>query len=322
MGFTPQDRPAQQTLANYYGGIVPPGAPRPPALISRWDDGIEGYRPQNGATIATSPLGVTQGSASLAVTSPNSSFRFVLQKTFEGSSGAALRTWEEAAADPSSHQLEFDVTYLTESIPQATVSDIRVHVALNSEAGWSQRDNFAVSNGRSNTTLHVSIPMSQFNLAVDSPWYQFNLLMSGNWGSSPATIYIDNLRIVDFESPVPADFDGDGAVDGVDLAWWRYGSGGTRHGDADGDGATDGHDFLAWQRQLATAGAQAVPEPSSIAALITATAVLYLRRRSGAPCPRRSSAVGMRLHRVTSVGHAPAPGDRSPATAACRPAVD
>jgi hypothetical protein len=264
MGFTPQDRPAQQTLADYYGGVVPPGAPPPPPLISRWDESLEGYAPQNGASIATSTLGVTQGSGSLAVISPNSNFRFVLQKTFDGSSGAAFRTWQEAAADRSNHLVEFDVTYLTDSIPQTSVSDIRVHVALNSEAGWSQRDNFAVSNGRSNTTMHVSIPLSQFNLAVDSPWYQFNLLMSGNWGGSPATVYVDNLRLTNLSSAAAgADFDGDGAIDGDDLTWWRYGAGGTRHGDADGDGDTDGADFLVWQRQLAPSGATAVPEPGA-----------------------------------------------------------
>jgi hypothetical protein len=152
-------------------------------------------------------------------------------------------------------------------------------VALNSPAGWSQVDSLAVSNGKSDKTIRVSIPMSQFNLSVDSNWYQFNLAVSGTWGSSAATIYIDGLRIVDLSASSAADFDGDGAVDGDDLAWWRYGAGFTRHGDADGDGDTDGNDLMIWQRGLGTGGAAAVPEPGSLALAIVLAAAGVGRRR-------------------------------------------
>ncbi len=74
---------------------------------------------------------------------------------------------------------------------------------------------------------------------------------------------------------LPADFNGDGVVDGEDLGAWKTGVGRNGdalkgHGDADQDGDVDGIDFLSWQRALgsrlpviATIAAAAVPEPSA-----------------------------------------------------------
>lgn len=73
------------------------------------------------------------------------------------------------------------------------------------------------------------------------------------------------------ESALPADFNGDGIVDGNDLTAWRNGFGipdATRTmGDANNDGRADGADFLAWQRQFSggswQAASTAVPELAS-----------------------------------------------------------
>jgi hypothetical protein len=63
-----------------------------------------------------------------------------------------------------------------------------------------------------------------------------------------------------------ADFNGDGHVDGDDLAQWNDDFGVNPESDADGDGDSDGEDFLQWQRQLggtlATTTTLAVPEPA------------------------------------------------------------
>jgi hypothetical protein len=86
-------------------------------------------------------------------------------------------------------------------------------------------------------------------------------------------------------SALPADFNGDGVVDGADFASWQGGvgmvSGATRsNGDADGDGDVDGADYLAWQRSVgsslpASSPAAAVPEPGGGAlVLVTSLAVL------------------------------------------------
>ena len=68
---------------------------------------------------------------------------------------------------------------------------------------------------------------------------------------------------------ITADFDGNGFVDGGDLAIWQSGYNTNATADADGDGDTDGRDYLAWQRQLGSginpaSGAISVPEPSAI----------------------------------------------------------
>ena len=87
-----------------------------------------------------------------------------------------------------------------------------------------------------------------------------------------------------------ADFNGDGIVDGLDLAIWLMNVGITQgasgaQGDADGDGDVDVDDFLIWQRRqgmpfgsgTVVGGGQnlagAVPEPTSF--LLVASAGLF-----------------------------------------------
>jgi hypothetical protein len=75
----------------------------------------------------------------------------------------------------------------------------------------------------------------------------------------------------------PADFNGDGAVDGEDLSAWRLGfglSGQTNNaaGDANGDGNVDGADFLAWQQAVGSGvQAAAIPEPAGATLFLAAT---------------------------------------------------
>jgi hypothetical protein len=68
--------------------------------------------------------------------------------------------------------------------------------------------------------------------------------------------------------PASADFNGDGFVNGDDLAQWSGDFGVNPQSDADGDGDSDGADFLEWQRQLTlteTDGLNiSVPEPAPL----------------------------------------------------------
>ncbi len=83
----------------------------------------------------------------------------------------------------------------------------------------------------------------------------------------------ENEFFFELEPLRPADFDGDGDVDGADLAEWRLGFASTEanwtDGDADGDADVDGSDFLRWQRGFPpVSGSQSttssnVPEPTT-----------------------------------------------------------
>lgn len=95
---------------------------------------------------------------------------------------------------------------------------------------------------------------------------------------------------VDFANPLtptaPGDFDKDSDVDGADLTLWKGAFGQTAVGDADNDGDSDGADFLVWQRNYApgaaTAATAAVPEPASLALLLTAAAGILAARKVNA----------------------------------------
>jgi hypothetical protein len=89
---------------------------------------------------------------------------------------------------------------------------------------------------------------------------------------------------------LPGDFNGDGLVDGGDLADWELSFSLDDGADADGDGSSDGLDFLAWQRNLGTSWQDlspplstplAVPEPAAaVLTWIGLWHILLIRRRA------------------------------------------
>lgn len=103
--------------------------------------------------------------------------------------------------------------------------------------------------------------------------------------------YVPQLLLSLDASALPADFDGDGYVNGDDLTMWRNGFGtltnATRSmGDADGDGDVDGGDYLTWQRSIGSSifpelapFSAAIPEPSGLAAAAFILPVLIASKR-------------------------------------------
>jgi hypothetical protein len=102
------------------------------------------------------------------------------------------------------------------------------------------------------------------------------------WNTGLTTLQ-DNV----FFANLPGDFNGDWAVDGIDLAYWQtdFGASGGSC-DADYDGDVDGADFLIWQRQQYTGAtnisvaAMSVPEPASWALAAVLAAIARWRRNS------------------------------------------
>jgi autotransporter-associated beta strand protein len=201
------------------------------------------------------------------------------------------------APGPEAARLEF-----TGSLELASTSLVRFE-ASGLEAGVTY-DDILVSGS---ATLGGTLELTLNEGFVPSPGAMFELLHAGEvLGTFEAlalpaldaalewnVAYLSNAVVLSVAPAVaadPADFNGDGVVDGDDLGVWRSQFGQTAEigplaGDADGDQTVDGTDFLTWQRNItptAGVGAAAVPEPAGAAAMLLALFALWpLARHRG-----------------------------------------
>jgi hypothetical protein len=306
-GFTPQNKPAQTILQQYYGGTTPPPPPHgaPTQTLYSWETGLEGWQAPNftgskPVSVQQSTTGATAGQHSLAITQTSSGFNW---DSYVALTGDQLNAFSLALTDNhANYRLEFDVTYNTGSIPQnAGVSFINESVAINNAAGnWTQVDGVGSTNGRTNQTIHVAISLASWAaLAAGSSSYTIYFALNGNWGPLPATVYFDNLRLVNLTAPLTGDYNQDGRVDAADYTIWRHSLGSTTDLRADGNinGVIDTADYYIWRANYgATSGSgsgdvanAAVPEPATMALLIMAIPSICLRYRHLALHVRRDT---------------------------------
>jgi hypothetical protein len=112
----------------------------------------------------------------------------------------------------------------------------------------------------------------EMSLKIPDGVQSFDLtFITGGSKSATGTLFIDDISAsIAPQSAIrmiESDFNGDGAVDGLDLAVWKQGFGTN----------FDGADFLAWQQGIgsgltATGSAVAVPEPATLLLFIVAAA--------------------------------------------------
>jgi hypothetical protein len=297
-GFTPQNKPAQTILQQYYGGPgpAPPPYGAPTQRLYSWETNLEGWQVYAGgkpASIQQSTTGATAGQHSLAVTQTGSGFSWDSYVTLSGDQLTALSL--ALTDNHANYRLEFDVTYNTNFIPQnAGVSSIDESIAINNAAGnWTQVVGVGGTNGRTNQTIHVAIPLTSLTgLTAGSTSYSIYFALNGNWGSDPATVFFDNLRLVNVTAPLAGDFNNDGHVDAADYIVWRYSVGSTTDLRADGNlnGVVDAADYEIWRAnfgQSAGSGSGAfanagVPEPTALTLLLIAAAGGWARRTRAA----------------------------------------
>lgn len=295
-GFTPQNKPAQAILQQYYGGPGPSPPPHgsPTQTLFSWESNLEGWQFPNfanskPASVTQSATGATAGTHSMAITRTGSGFNWDAGITLTGAQLSALAL--ALTDNRANYRLEFDVTYNTSSIPQnAGVTFLNESIAIQTASGtWTEVDSLGTTNGRTNQTLHVAVPLTSWSgLPSGASSYNIYLALNGNWGSAAASVYFDNLRLVNLTALLTGDFNQDGIVDARDYAIWRDTAGSTTdlRADANLNGVVDAADYALWRSNFGATGAAggssiesaAVPEASTILQLMLLLAVGIGRR--------------------------------------------
>jgi hypothetical protein len=230
-----------------------------------------------------------------------------------GSSFDGTYTFDPAATDSANYDYHGVYHTLAPSVVHASIDDLQWHADKNYVAVINgephQTDVYEAGASRIALDSHpdlaeqLDIWIFQLTLSGDggnlsdasllltppdlSAWDEARLLMIGESstysGLDPMPAVMITASLTELE--LAGDFQGDGDVDGGDLANWQTNFGSSesathRQGDADGNHMVDGSDFLAWQRQLAVPAAPSTtPEPQSaaLAAVISGAVVLFRR---------------------------------------------
>ena len=282
-GNQPSNQQTALWLSNFVQGTVdPPGAT---TILYSFEEGLDGFFYPNFESEPASALahatgtGATHGNASLAITKPTSPWTWDGRVEMSGEALAALQSAAQQGIED--FVLEIDVTYIASDLP-TNLTDMNMHVSFQpSPGGWTQAFSFADIDAPVDQIIRAEIPLTAF----DNPQHftpnmtsaSFHIGFSGNW-TGDATVYIDRIGLRDIKAP-SADFNGDDAVDGLDLNQWQGDYGLNDNSDANGDGASNGRDVLIWQQQHSTGASHSVtrvvPEPAAhVAATLLVTLTL------------------------------------------------
>ena len=136
-------------------------------------------------------------------------------------------------------------------------------------------------------TLFLSFQIDARTYAsVPTDGVMSRIFPSNTLATNSPTNYSGNAGSVNLAPPASAaDFNGDGTVNGADLADWQADYALNGESDADGDLDSDGADFLVWQREVAPSSAlgtlAAIPEPAGgvLACWGAVAALCQIRRR-------------------------------------------
>jgi hypothetical protein len=174
------------------------------------------------------------------------------------------RSHATAIPDGTSRELELSLFWKLDIEPGSEFR-LRLRYSASEATGTSltnpvQEWNFSISGETSDfelftRTLSVPDGMKSFDLSF----------ISGGSNAALGTMYVDDISVV-LAEPVAGDFDGDGAVDGIDFLVWQRDLGATvvpgTGADANRDGRIDANDLEAWQAGFNEASAFANSGPA------------------------------------------------------------
>ena len=238
-------------------------------LISSFEEGLEGWVlsgfNDQPAFLEDAEIGATDGDFSLAIVQENQGFSWNARYDVPGD--PAIRdAFMVAAANPEQWGISYDVTFDTDSIPQAGTTFVGVSFWINSNDGFRDVFNRPLSSGTEDLTVNEVVSLADPDLGsvstADDTFYQIGFALNGDWGNNEATVYIDNVRLVELGSePLVGDCNGDGLITVDDLSCptnesldETLAALGILAGDFDGNGSVEFADFLVLSSNFGQSG--------------------------------------------------------------------
>ncbi len=204
-------------------------------ILESWESGVgnwtstvgNGAQVSGGASLATSNLGATEGVNSLAVTQNGDTFELdpLFNSAYSYNAEVRYQTGD-AQLDALNQafligaeffELRLDVTYVTASIPAGATS-MNTGIALEGGAApFNRLEGLAPSNlSQPSQTINIARPLNDWLVPqTETTFFDITFGLNGDWGGDSATVYFDNLRLVQVGEPAILDLEvdrGDGSV--------------------------------------------------------------------------------------------------------------